>query len=267
MPRRISDRAGALSDLLDLAVRLAREAGAIQRTRLREPRTIDTKSSPIDLVTDVDRACDELILDALARERPGDAVLTEEHGERPGNTGWRWVVDPLDGTVNYAHGVPQFAVSIGVERDGEALVGVVYDPIKEELYTATKGAGAQLNGDRLHTSTTPRLDQALIATGFAYDVHHGHVANLEYFGRLIRLARAIRRPGAAALDLAYVAAGRFDAFWELSLHRWDVSAGALLVREAGGRVTALDGGPIPEACDRVLATNGPLHAAMLDALR
>ena len=255
-----------MKDVLDLAVALAREAGSLQRERFREPRTIETKSSVIDLVTDVDRDCDALILEGIKRMRPGDTVLTEESGAHDGTSDVRWVVDPLDGTTNYAHGFPHFAVSIGVDVAGRPEVGVVYDPMKDELFSARRGHGAQLNGAPIRVSACTALDQALLGTGFAYDVHTGVVENLPYFDAFIRRARALRRPGSAALDLAYVACGRFDGFWELSLHPWDVAAGLVLVPEAGGHITDFSDGPVAPKGERVLASNAKLHAAMLDVI-
>ena len=155
----------------------------------------------------------------------------------------RWVVDPLDGTTNYAHGFPHFGVSIGVEVDGERAVGVIYDPIRDELFSAVRSGGAFLNGARISVSETRELERSLLGTGFAYDVHRAEVDNLDYFGRFLKRAQAVRRAGSAALDLAYVACGRFDGFWELNLHPWDVAAGLLLVDEAGGRTSDLQGGP------------------------
>ena len=256
-----------MSDLLELAISIGREAGALQRDRFSEPRTIETKSSSIDLVTDVDRASDALIAARIAAARPGDAILSEELGRRDGTSELRWVVDPLDGTTNYAHGFPHFAVSIGIERDGQREVGVIYDPIKEELFSAERGGGARLNGKPIRVSATDSLERSLLATGFSYDVHRAEVENLEYFGRFLKRARAVRRAGSAALDLAYVACGRFDGFWELDLHAWDVAAGLLLISEAGGRLSDLDGGPIPSSGVRAVASNGRIHDDLLAVLR
>jgi myo-inositol-1(or 4)-monophosphatase len=224
-----------VSDLLELAESLARAAGALQREKLSESREIRTKSSAIDLVTDVDHACEALIVERIRAARPKDSILSEELGGEHGTSGVCWVIDPLDGTTNYAHGFPHFAVSIGVERDGVREAGVVYDPIKEELFAARAGGGAHLNGAPVRVSQCERLERALLGTGFAYDVHHARVDNLDYFGRFMKRAQAVRRAGSAALDLAYVACGRFDGFWELKLHPWDVSAGILLAEEAWSR--------------------------------
>jgi myo-inositol-1(or 4)-monophosphatase len=255
-----------VKELLELAVALAREMGELQRARFHEPRTIETKSSPIDLVTDVDRACEALLQERLAHARPDDGILSEESASRTSRSGVRWVVDPLDGTTNYAHGFPHFAVSIGVEVEGARTCGVIFDPLRDELWSAERGGGAFLNGRRIRVSATRELGRALLGTGFAYDVHGSADTSLEYFARFIRRARAVRRAGSAALDLAYVACGRFDGFWELQLHPWDVAAGLLLVEEAGGRTSDLDGGPAPASGARTVASNGLVHDQLLAVL-
>ena len=256
-----------LDRLLALALRLAREAGAIQRASYEAVRTIGTKSQPNDLVTEVDRACERHLVEALAKERPHDSVLAEEGSgtERPGAT-YRWVIDPLDGTTNYAHGYPRFAVSIGVERDGAQALGVVYDPLLDELYSARAGGGAYLNGRQLAVSREAELRRALLATGFAYDKAVSEDDNTREFRAFLKQAREVRRDGSAALDLCYVAAGRFDGYWEFKLSPWDVAAGTLVVTEAGGTVTDTVGGGDFRSGRRVLASNGAIHAAMLAVL-
>jgi myo-inositol-1(or 4)-monophosphatase len=253
--------------VLDLAVRLARAAGALQRERYETRLEIRTKTTPINLVTEVDHACEELVVGGIAAERPQDAILAEEGGgrDRP-DARWRWVIDPLDGTVNYAHGYPRFCVSIGVELDSVRTVGVVYDPLLDELYSAVRGGGARRNGRGIRVSETRTLGESLLATGFAYDVRGSDRDNLDHFAALVKRSRAVRRDGSAALDLCYVAAGRFDGFWELGLHPWDVAAGLLLVEEAGGRTSDLRGGPVPRSGREVLASNGRIHDALVDAL-
>jgi myo-inositol-1(or 4)-monophosphatase len=257
-----------LDEIASLAVEIALEAGSLQRRRFRDPRSIDTKSSPIDLVTDVDRASEELIIKRVQDARPRDGILSEEAGKvNESRSGWRWVVDPLDGTTNYAHGLPHFAVSIGVEYEGERQVGVVYDPMRNECFSTALGRGTTLNGEPARVSGEARIERALLATGFAYNVHEaGDVENLEYFGRFLRVARGVRRPGSAALDLAYVAVGRFDGFWELHLAAWDVAAGLLLVSEAGGTASGLQGEPAPTRGSPLVASNGLLHPTLLAVL-
>lgn len=253
------------SEVLEIARRLAREAGALQKERYETELEVDTKSSAVDLVTEVDRACEALIVDTLGRERPGDAILAEEGGGHDSEgAAWRWIVDPLDGTTNFAHGYPRFCVSIGVEHEGRREVGVVFDPLLEELYHATQGNGAYRNDRPIRVSSERELARGLVATGFAYDRRAADDNNLEYFAAFLRSARALRRDGSAALDLCYVAAGRLEGFWELKLHAWDVAAGALIVEEAGGRVSDLRGGPMPRSGAEVVASNGHVHAGMLD---
>ncbi|MCP4004758.1 MAG: inositol monophosphatase [bacterium] len=255
-----------MSGLLELASGIAREAGELSRSRFGQKREIETKSSSIDLVTDVDRACDALIRARIETARPDDAIVTEEADPRDGKSGVCWIVDPIDGTTNYAHGFPHYAISIGIELEGTRHVGVVYDPMKDELFAAERGAGASLNGDAIRVSQESELGRALLATGFAYDAHSGENTNLEYFSRFLRRAQAIRRAGSAALDLAYIACGRFDGFWELSLHPWDVAAGILLIEEAGGHTSDLDGGATPSQGERIVASNGRLHEQLLQVL-
>jgi len=254
--------------LLELAARLAREAGRIQRERYEGEFGIQSKSAVIDLVTDVDRACEQLIVDAIQTQRPGDAILAEEGGgtDIP-DAEWRWVIDPLDGTTNYAHGYPRFCVSIGVEQRGIAAVGVVYDPLLDELFSAVRGHGARLNDRPLSVSSEARLDHAMLATGFAYDVHRSTDDNLDHFAAFAKTAQAIRRDGSAALNLCYVAAGRFDGFWELKLHPWDVAAGLLIVEEAGGRTSDFSGDGSCTSGLETVASNAQLHAAMLEVLQ
>jgi myo-inositol-1(or 4)-monophosphatase len=272
-----------LIELHDLAVTLARQAGDVQRSRYETELDVRTKSASIDLVTEVDKECEQLIVEGIEARRPDDAILAEEGGgnDRAGAR-IRWVIDPLDGTTNYAHGFPRFCVSIGVERVGkqmgeqmgegigergfERVAGVVYDPLLDELFHAVKGAGAWLGQRALAVSRESRLDRALIATGFAYDVHKNPEDNLERFASMLKAARGLRRDGSAALDLCYVAAGRLDAYWEYKLHAWDVAAGFLIVEEAGGRVTDSQGGPAPRSGEDVVSSNGVLHDAILDQL-
>jgi myo-inositol-1(or 4)-monophosphatase len=249
-----------------LAAEIAREAGALQRRRFHETRVIETKSSAIDLVTDVDRACDALIRERITARFPDDGMLTEEDTEHTGTSGWRWIVDPLDGTTNYAHGFPHFAVSIGLEHAGRLEAGVIYDALRDELFHAQRGAGAFLGDQPIRVSATDDLRRALLGTGFAYDVHSAANDNLAYFEGFMKRAQAVRRAGSAALDLAYVACGRFDAFWELSLHPWDIAAGIVLVEEAGGRVSDFDAGPVPASGERIVGSNDRLHPAMLEVL-
>jgi myo-inositol-1(or 4)-monophosphatase len=249
----------------EVALRAAKEAGAILREGMEQARIIEYKGVK-NIVTDMDRRSEEVIATLVQRELPGHSLVSEEGTRLQGDSGYRWFVDPLDGTTNYAHGYPCFSVSIGVERDGEVIYGVVYDPTLEELFTAERNAGAFLNGKRLRVSAISRLSDALLATGFPPDVATAEENNLDHFATFMKRAQAVRRPGSAALDLCYVAAGRFDGFWELRLSPWDVAAGSLMVMEAGGRVTDLRGQPLRLSKPQVVASNGLLHDEMLRIL-
>lgn len=250
--------------ILEAAETIAREAGEILRSFAGGSLEI-RKKGDVDLVTQADRASEAHILAAIRRDFPGHEILAEESGGasavRPGQT--LWIVDPLDGTTNFAHGVPIWSVSIGVLRGGVPHVAVVHDPSRGECFTARRAGGARLNGRELRVSSRTRLDEALLVTGFPYDIRTSRVNNLDHFALFMRTSRAVRRLGSAALDLAWVAAGRFDAFWELKLHPWDLAAGVLLVTEAGGEVSRFDGEPIDVFSDEVVA--GP--AALLPAVR
>jgi myo-inositol-1(or 4)-monophosphatase len=256
------------ASILELAKRIAREAGRIQRENYEGEFEIQTKSAVIDLVTDVDRACERLLVEAIQKERPEDAILAEEGGgtDTP-DADWRWVIDPLDGTTNYAHGYPRFCVSIGIEYRGIATVGVVYDPLLDELFSAVRGGGASLNDRPLRVSESDRLDHAMLATGFAYDVHRSADDNLDHFAAFAKSVQAIRRDGSAALNLCYVAAGRFDGFWELKLHPWDVAAGIVIVEEAGGRTSDFSGHGNCASGLETVASNAVLHEALLEILQ
>jgi len=246
----------------EVALRAIKEAGAILREGLERARTIEFKGDK-NIVTDVDLRSEEAIAAIVRRELPHHSLVSEEGTRLQGDSGYRWLVDPLDGTTNYAHGYPCFCVSIGVEKDAELVYGAVYDPTLEELFTAERGEGAFLNGKRLRVSTVSRLSNSLLATGFPPDVATAVENNLDHFAQFLRRAQAVRRPGSAALDLSYVAAGRFDAFWELRLNAWDVAAGCLLVSEAGGRVSDLQGQPFRHSMPQIVASNGLIHEEML----
>jgi myo-inositol-1(or 4)-monophosphatase len=269
MPLETSDP--ELQTLRELACELARRAGALQRERYETGLRIETKSASIDLVTEVDQACEALIVAGIRAARPQDVIEAEEgqgHSREDARDAAtiRWIIDPLDGTTNFAHGFPRFCVSIGIERNAQRVVGVVYDPLLDECFEAVRGAGAWLGARQLRVSDERELGRALVATGFAYDVHESEDDNLTSFAQLVKTARGIRRDGSAALDLCYVAAGRLDGYWELKLHPWDVAAGLLIVEEAGGRTSDYQGGPPPRSGREVVATNGRLHDALLDHL-
>jgi myo-inositol-1(or 4)-monophosphatase len=250
-------------DPLELALELAREAGAVLLERLRMPREIAEKSRRADIVTDADRASEALIVARLRAEYPSSTIFAEESGMHAGTRDERWIIDPLDGTTNFAHGYPLFCISIAYERAGELIAGVVHAPAMNECFAAERGAGASLNGNAIRVSTIDRIGDAMVCTGF-------HPADFErnaaYFRAASYRAQAVRRDGAAALDLAYVACGRFDGFWEFDLHAWDVAAGTLLVREAGGAVTQTSAAPASVDAPSILATNARIHAELVEVL-
>jgi myo-inositol-1(or 4)-monophosphatase len=257
---------------LATAVEIALRAGDIQRAGQVSGFRIDKKGS-IDLVTEVDLACEKMCRQVIAERFPDHDILAEELGGlatgRPASR-FRWVFDPLDGTTNYAHGLPIYCSSLALEIDGRTDVAAIYDPTRKELFTAERGEGAYLNGEALHVSGTTTLIDSLLVTGFPYDVHETGSELVALFGRFLSRARAVRRLGSAALDLCYVAAGRFEGFWEQHLKPWDVAAGALIVEEAGGRVTGMDGAPFDTAAAHLIASNGRVHAevvAVIEAFR
>ena len=254
---------------LATAVEIVLRAGEIQLERRASGFRVQKKGA-IDLVTEVDFECEHMCRAILAERFPDHDVLAEEFGSEA--TGrpparWRWVFDPLDGTTNYAHGLPIFCASLGLEIDGRREVGAIYDPTRRELFTAERGAGAYVNGLPLVVSQTPRLLDALLVTGFPYDVHQKAQDLVGLFGAFLGRGRAVRRLGSAALDLCYVAAGRFDGFWEQYLKPWDVAAGALVVEEARGRITGMDGSPFEAAAGHLVASNGHVHDDMLAVIR
>jgi len=255
-----------LDDLLDLAVRAVQESGWIQKEWLGKEKKVELKGE-INLVTEVDKRCEERIIEIIKEVSPEHNILTEETPIPEGPSPYRWIIDPIDGTTNYAHGYPCFCTSVALEQEGKIIVGAIYDPMLDELFTARQGKGAFLNGERITVSTTERLTNALICTGFPYDLRESPVNNLDHFNHFIMEAQAVRRDGSAALDLCYVAMGRFDGFWELKLHPWDVAAGKLLVEEAGGTVTNFSGGPFAIYGQEILATNGRIHEEMVGVLQ
>jgi myo-inositol-1(or 4)-monophosphatase len=251
---------------LEGAVRIVEEAGDLLMSGFGRLESFDLKGE-VDLVTEMDRRSERFVVESLSRFTPGVAFLAEEGGAT-GGAGSRglWILDPLDGTTNYAHGFPVFAVSLALEWDGELVLGIVHDPTRRETFSAAHGRGAFRNGERLQVTRRKTLSESLLATGFPYDIRTSPENNLRRFQALALKARGIRRAGAAAIDLAYVAAGRFDGYWEEKISAWDVAAGVLLVREAGGTVTDYAGGPADIRGRRIVATNGQIHGELVAAL-
>ena len=255
--------------MLNFAIQTARDAGRLLAERFGRTLQVTNKSE-LDLVTESDLASERLIIDRIKTYYPRHAILAEESGastpeDRETESEWLWIIDPLDGTTNYAHGYPCFCVSMGLQHKGRMEVGVIYDPMRDEMFTAERGVGASLNGRRIQVSATPGLGGALLCTGFPYDVRE-RSEFARHFANFIMNAQGVRRDGAAALDLAYVACGRFDGFWEEGLKPWDVAAGALLVEEAGGRVSNYAGEPLSIYVPPIVASNGLLHEQMMHVL-
>jgi myo-inositol-1(or 4)-monophosphatase len=252
---------------LTTAVEAVTRAGEVMMAGFGQKIRVD-KKSPIDLVTEVDVAIERAFRDTVAERFPSHAVLAEEFGGSDRvPEGPCWVFDPIDGTTNFAHGLPLFCASLALEIGGAAQVAAVYDPTRRELFTAERGEGAFLNGRPIRVSAADHLVDALLVTGFPYDVHDRVQEIVGLFAAFVGQARAVRRLGSAALDLCYVAAGRMDGFWEVGLRPWDIAAGALLVSEAGGVVTTLEGGPFTSRAGQVLASNGRLHEQLLAVIR
>jgi myo-inositol-1(or 4)-monophosphatase len=254
--------------LLNFAVQTARDAGRLLAERMGRVLQVSNKGD-IDLVTESDLASEKLIIERIRTHYPRHAILAEESGEATVagdlKSEWKWIIDPLDGTTNYAHGYPCFCVSIGLERDGRIELGVVYDPLRDEMFAAERGQGATLNDRRIRVSAVEELNRAMLCTGFPYDVRERpHFA--VQFSNFTMKAQAVRRDGSAALDLAYVACGRFDGFWEDGLNPWDIAAGVILIHEAGGRVSNFRGQPLDIYSPRVLVSNGLIHEQMMEVL-
>ncbi len=256
-----------LSEYLSVARKAAEEAGKFLFEGLERGNNRVEFKGEFDLVTEMDRRSETLIGDFLTRKFPDVSLLAEEGGETGPSSGMRWLVDPLDGTTSYAHGIPHFSVSIALEVEGAVELGVVYNPCLKECFTAIRGCGARLNDRTITVSGTRDLRMSLLATGFPYDRGTSPRNNLDHFCAFMLKIQGIRRMGSAALDLCYTAAGRFDGFWELKLKPWDSAAGMVILEEAGGRVTDFGGGPYSIYGDELLASNGLIHEEMIEVLR
>jgi myo-inositol-1(or 4)-monophosphatase len=255
-----------VSRFLEIAESAAREAGRLVLELRKSERRIEKKGK-VDLVTDADRRSEQLIREIIESNFPDHSFKAEEGTEAKGDSEYLWLVDPLDGTTNYAHGLPVYCVSLGLLKGNEIIAGCIYNPNLDECFTTEAGKGAFLNGKPINVSKTGNLDDSLLATGFPYDIRETDDDNLKEFTAFYKKARAVRRAGAAALDLAYVACGRFDGFWEFKLSPWDIAAGILLVEEAGGRATSYSGDRYDINNGELVATNGLIHRAMVEKLR
>jgi len=256
-----------MDTFMKVAVDAARQAGGLLEDNWQKAKTIEIKTDIVDLVTNVDKASDALITGILRSRFPDHQIIAEESAVSGKPGAYRWYIDPIDGTTNFAHSFPHFAVSIGLMHESRMIVGVVYDPIKDELFCATRGNGATLNNHPIHVSPTPTLDQSLVLTGFPYDRRKRSEYYLRFYQAFMMRTQGVRRVGSASLDLCYVACGRADAFWEWRLHPWDTAAGSLIVEEAGGRMSSFTGQPFDISGEQTLASNGLLHQEALDVLR
>lgn len=251
---------------LRVAVAAARESGRIQMKSLGRVKKIRFKGE-INLVTEIDKRCERAIIQKIRRYFPDHELLTEESGMLKKDSDYRWIIDPLDGTTNYSHGYPLFCTSIALEYRGEVLVGVVYEPNLDQLFTGVKGVGSWLNGRRIHVSKTSRFIRAFLSTGFPYNVHRTADNNLNHFRNFIRRCQAVRRDGVAAVDLCYVACGRYDGFWESGLWAWDVAAAKVILEEAGGKLSQYDGGPFTIYGKEIIASHGKIHRQMVRVIQ
>ena len=251
---------------LQVAIAAARDAGRIQMLHFGYSHQVEYKGD-IDPVTMVDKLCEKAIVQKITAAFPDHDLLTEESPFEKKGSPWKWIIDPLDGTTNYLHGYPCFCVSIGLELEGEVKVGVVYNPVLDELFHAERGEGAFLNGNPISVSCADDLNRSFLCTGFPYDVREHAEFYLRYFREFIIRSFGVRRPGSAAIDLSYLAAGRFDGFWELKLHPWDMAAGSLIVTEAGGKITDFKGKPFDIYSGEILASNGLIHEEMLEVIQ
>ena len=254
-----------MDHFLKTAIKAAKEAGQIMLKRRGHPGKIDYKGR-INLVTEVDLLCEKKIIECIKNDYPDHSILAEESGESATDSDYKWIIDPIDGTTNFAHDFPFYCSSIALEIKGNLQIGVVYLPVLDELFTAQRGKGAFLNDKKIQVSKVDNLKTSMLATGFAYDVHETDMDNVNHFKNFLKQARAVRRPGSAAIDLCYVAAGRFDGFWELNLHPWDVAAGVLLIEEAGGKVTSMAGEHYSIYSNNILASNRGIHGDMVSIL-
>jgi len=255
--------------MIKTAIEAAKEAGRFLKQNIGKVRDIQRKDGQEkNLVTEIDKRSEEIIIGIIKQHYPTHDILAEESGLKSSAASeYRWIIDPLDGTTNFTHSLPIFCVSIGVERKGEIIAGAIYDPNFDELFTAEKGHGALLNGKRMKVSRTESLNASLLVTGFPYNITENPDHAVEHFYNFLMRAQAVRRMGSAAIDMAYVAAGRYDGFWEVALNPWDMAAGALLIEEAGGALTDFSGNPLSVYRKQIVASNGIIQKEMLDILR
>jgi len=255
--------------VLEIAIEAAKETGKFLKKNLGKVREIQPKAGQErNLVTEIDRRSEEIVIEKIRRHYPNHNILAEESGSRTvGTSEYKWIIDPLDGTTNFTHGLPVFCVSIGLELRGELLLGVIYDPNLDELFVGEKGKGSSMNGKRIRVSQSSPLMKTLLVTGFPYDIVENPANAIGHFVNFLMNAQAVRRMGSAAIDLAYVAAGRYDGFWEVALNPWDMAAGALIVQEAGGKLSDFSGNQHSIYTKEIVASNGLVHEEMVKILK
>jgi myo-inositol-1(or 4)-monophosphatase len=253
--------------MIDDIIQISREAGELIRNGFGKTHSIEFKTNELNLVTETDKASEKLITNFIRKKYPSHGILAEEGSEANKSAEYLWVIDPLDGTTNFAHGLPIFSVSIGLQKNGETIAGVVYDVMRDVVFSAEKDNGGFENGKRINVNKNANLGHGMLVTGFPYDIRENPDKAFERFIAFLKHARGIRRLGSAAIDFCYVANGVFDGFWEVSLHPWDLCAGKLIVEEAGGIVTDFDSNPIDIYTKRILATNGLVHQKMIDVMK
>jgi len=246
---------------------ISKQAGQLVKESFGKNLDVEFKTNELNLVTEADKASEKLITDFIKEKYPSHGILAEEGSELNRSAEYLWVIDPLDGTTNFAHGLPIFAVSIGVQKNGETIAGVVYDIMQDIIYAAEAGAGATANGKKMNVSSNSNLAHSFLVTGFPYDIRQNPDKAFERFIAMINSSRAVRRLGSAAIDFCFVAKGVFDGFWEVHLHPWDICAGKLIVEEAGGLVTDFDGNKIDIYSKRILASNKLVHQKMIDVMK
>lgn len=251
--------------MINKVINIAKEAGEVIRDGFRENISIEFKTGENNLVTNIDKAAEKIILYFIKKEYPAHSVIAEESGTDIKSSEFTWVVDPLDGTTNFAHGLPIFGVSIGVQKNNQTIIGVIYDVMRDVVYSAEKGSGSYENDKKISVSNNSNLNKGVLVTGFPYDLENVDNA-VKIFGKFLVKTRGVRRLGSAAIDMCYVASGVFDGFWEEDLHPWDVCAGMLLVEEAGGKVSNFKDKPIDIFSNQFLTTNGLVHNAMVDVI-
>ncbi|MFA3782766.1 inositol monophosphatase family protein [Melioribacteraceae bacterium 4301-Me] len=253
--------------MIEKIINISKEAGEIIRDGFGKHKSVEFKTNSSNLVTEIDKESEKLIINFIEKEFPAHTIIAEETGHLEKNSEYTWIIDPLDGTTNFAHGLPIFSVSIGLLKKNEVVCGVVYDVMNDIVYSSEKGGGSFKNALKISVSTNSNLEESLLVTGFPYDIKNNPHKAIEKFAGFLKAARAIRRLGSAALDMCYVASGIFDGFWEVQINPWDIAAGKLIVEEAGGLVTDFNGKPMDVFSPQMLASNGYIHNSMLQILK